>query len=177
MIVILLDNGRSTVFQDEENRESLRCIRCGACLNVCPVYRGVGGHTYQTTYQGPIGSVITPQLRGIGAWHHLSSASSLCGACTEACPTAVPLHHLLLKNRHSAYLEHEVSPLWKYGLLIWSRAVTSRALLDNLRPLSRMGLSLARKLLPKPLVKRIPNLPQKSISMLWKEHERERKNS
>ena len=102
MHVVLLDNGRTTLLADAEQRDALHCIRCGACLNVCPVYQSVGGHTYGTTYQGPIGSVITPHLRGVQQWKHLSYASSLCGACTEACPVKIDLHHHLLRGRRNA---------------------------------------------------------------------------
>ncbi|MBV8072774.1 MAG: iron-sulfur cluster-binding protein, partial [Acidobacteriaceae bacterium] len=99
--VILLDNGRTHVLADEESRETLDCIRCGACLNACPIFRNVGGHTYGTTYQGPIGSVLTPHLRGLDQFGHLSFASSLCGACTETCPVKINLHHHLLENRRN----------------------------------------------------------------------------
>ena len=94
---------------DAEQRDSLHCIRCGACLNVCPVFRNIGGHSYGTTYQGPIGSVITPHLRGLQQWKHLSNASSLCGACTAACPVKIDLHHHLLHNRRNAAAE---KPTW-----------------------------------------------------------------
>src|ERR1022692_1948026 len=77
--VVLLDNRRTELLADPEQRDALHCIRCGACLNVCPIFRNVGGHTYGTTYSGPIGSVITPHLRGLQDWKHLSPASSLCG--------------------------------------------------------------------------------------------------
>jgi len=100
--VVLLDNHRTELLADAEQRDALHCIRCGACLNVCPVFRNVGGHTYGTTYSGPIGSVITPHLRGLQDWKHLSNASSLCGACTEACPVKIDLHHHLLQNRRNA---------------------------------------------------------------------------
>ncbi len=96
--VVLVDNGRSTLLAHEEEREVLHCIRCGACLNICPVFRHVGGHTYGTTYPGPIGSVLTPHLRG-SEFDHLSYASSLCGACTSVCPVKIDLHHHLLHNR------------------------------------------------------------------------------
>src|SRR6201988_2317807 len=102
MHVILLDNGRTRLLADAEQRDALRCIRCGACLNVCPIFRNVGGHAYGTTYSGPVGSVITPHLRGLQEWKHLSNASSLCGACTEACPVKIDLHHHLLHNRRNA---------------------------------------------------------------------------
>ena len=100
--VILLDNQRTQLLADSEQRDALHCIRCGACLNVCPIFRNIGGHTYDTTYQGPIGSVITPHLRGLMDWKHLSEASSLCGACTETCPVKIDLHHHLLQNRRNA---------------------------------------------------------------------------
>jgi L-lactate dehydrogenase complex protein LldF len=100
--VVLLDNGRTTLLADPEQRDALHCIRCGACLNVCPIFRNVGGQTYGTTYCGPIGSVITPHLRGLQDWKHLSYASSLCGACTEICPVGIDLHHHLLENRRNS---------------------------------------------------------------------------
>jgi L-lactate dehydrogenase complex protein LldF len=100
--VILLDNRRTELLADAEQRDALHCIRCGACLNVCPIFKNVGGHSYGTTYQGPIGSVITPHLRGLQDWKHLSQASSLCGACTETCPVKIDLHHHLLHNRRNA---------------------------------------------------------------------------
>ncbi len=100
--VVLLDNRRTELLADPEQRDALHCIRCGACLNVCPIYRNVGGHTYGTTYSGPVGSVITPHLRGLQNWKHLSMASSLCGACTETCPVKINLHHHLLQNRRNA---------------------------------------------------------------------------
>jgi len=107
--VVLLDNRRTLLLADPEQRDALHCIRCGACLNVCPIYRNVGGHTYGTTYQGPIGSVITPHLRGLQNWKHLSMASSLCGACTETCPVKINLHHHLLHNRRNAIAQR---PVW-----------------------------------------------------------------
>ena len=100
--VVLLDNRRTELLADAEQRDALHCIRCGACLNVCPIFKNVGGHSYGTVYQGPIGSVITPHLRGLQDWKHLSQASSLCGACTETCPVKINLHHHLLHNRRNA---------------------------------------------------------------------------
>src|SRR5471030_121804 len=107
--VVLLDNHRTELLADAEQRDALHCIRCGACLNVCPIFKNVGGHTYGTTYQGPIGSVITPHLRGLHNWKHLTYASSLCGACTETCPVKINLHHHLLQNRRNAIAE---KPVW-----------------------------------------------------------------
>jgi L-lactate dehydrogenase complex protein LldF len=96
--VVLVDNGRTRLLANAEEREVLHCIRCGACLNICPVYRHIGGHAYGTIYPGPIGSVLTPHLRG-QEFMHLSYASSLCGACTTVCPVRIDLHHHLLHNR------------------------------------------------------------------------------
>ncbi len=107
--VVLLDNNRTALLADAEQRDALHCIRCGACLNVCPIFRNVGGHTYGTTYCGPIGAVITPHLRDMQEWKHLSYASSLCGACTEACPVKINLHHHLLQNRRNA---SRAKPSW-----------------------------------------------------------------
>jgi L-lactate dehydrogenase complex protein LldF len=105
MYVILLDNNRSEILANPKQRESLYCIRCGACLNACPVYKNIGGHTYGATYSGPIGSVITPHLQGMDKFKHLSFASSLCGNCTEVCAVKINLHELLLRNRNESVEE------------------------------------------------------------------------
>ena len=107
--VVLLDNNRTRLLADPEQRDALHCIRCGACLNVCPIYKNIGGHSYGATYQGPIGSVITPHLRGLQQWKHLSFASSLCGACTQTCPVKIDLHHHLLQSRRNAIAQR---PVW-----------------------------------------------------------------
>jgi L-lactate dehydrogenase complex protein LldF len=105
MYVILLDNGRTNILKNTKQRESLYCIRCGACLNACPIYKNIGGHSYGSTYSGPIGSVITPHLSGMDAYKHLSFASSLCGNCTEVCAVKINLHELLLDNRKESVEE------------------------------------------------------------------------
>ena len=97
--VVLLDNGRSKLLIDPEKRESLFCIRCGACLNHCPVYRKIGGHNYPWVYSGPIGAIITPQFHGVTRDPWLPFASSLCGACAEVCPVKIDIPKLLLKLR------------------------------------------------------------------------------
>lgn len=125
--VVLLDNRRTALLAQTEQRDVLHCIRCGACLNVCPVYRHVGGHTYATTYPGPIGGVITPPLRGWQDWIHLSYCSSLCGACTDACPVKIDLAHHLLRNRHTAARQ---KPNWwqKIAFRLFAPVANSRAL-------------------------------------------------
>lgn len=98
--VIVVDNGRRRIHRDASSRDILRCIRCGACLNVCPVYQQVGGHPYGGTYQGPIGIVLTPLLKGADEAPHHAFASSLCGACEEICPVSIPLPKMMLQLRH-----------------------------------------------------------------------------
>lgn len=142
--VVLLDNRRTELLADPEQRDALHCIRCGACLNVCPIFRNVGGHTYGTTYSGPIGSVITPHLRGLQDWKHLSYASSLCGACTETCPVKINLHHHLLQNRRNASRQRP-SAIERFGFKVyacivnrpeWYAFIRSAArLLQKLHPL------------------------------------------
>ena len=98
--LILLDNGRTRILQDELTRETLLCIRCGACLNICPVYNQIGGHAYGATYPGPIGAILSPQLLGTQIAGDLPFASSLCGACGEICPVKIPIPEILLHLRH-----------------------------------------------------------------------------
>jgi L-lactate dehydrogenase complex protein LldF len=100
--VVLLDNGRTRLLADRDKRQSLYCIRCGACLNTCPVYRKIGGHAYPWVYSGPIGAVLTPQYLGLAAGDWLPFASSLCGACAEVCPVKIDLPGLLLELRSEA---------------------------------------------------------------------------
>lgn len=108
--LILLDNGRTDIYQSEY-AEVLACIRCGSCLNICPVYRKVGGHVYGSVYPGPIGSVLTPLLNGKETAVPLPSASSLCGACKDACPINIDIPHMLLSLRHD--LERKQGILWR----------------------------------------------------------------
>ena len=97
--LVLVDNGRSSIYQDDELLDTLRCIRCGACMNHCPVYTRVGGHTYGTTYPGPIGSILMPHMLGLEETKDLPTASSLCGACGEVCPVKIPIPDLLVRLR------------------------------------------------------------------------------
>ncbi|MFC1518617.1 LutB/LldF family L-lactate oxidation iron-sulfur protein [Pseudomonadota bacterium] len=97
--LVLLDNGRSQAFADDELRQTLQCIRCGACMNHCPVYTRIGGHAYGTVYPGPIGKIISPHQLGIEATKDLPTASSLCGACGEVCPVKIPIPNILLRLR------------------------------------------------------------------------------
>ncbi len=130
MVVILLDNNRTTILANPKQRESLYCIRCGACLNACPVYKNIGGHAYGTTYSGPIGSVITPHLQGMEEYKHLSFASSLCGNCTEVCAVKINLHELLLENRNEAVQSGYISFGEKFAWKIWKRASLNRSMMN-----------------------------------------------
>src|SRR3712207_5737414 len=100
--LVLLDNGRSAVLADPVGRQALHCIRCSACLNVCPVYERTGGHAYGSVYPGPIGAVLSPQLTGVADNASLPYASSLCGACFDACPVMIDIPSMLvhLRSRH-----------------------------------------------------------------------------
>jgi L-lactate dehydrogenase complex protein LldF len=108
--LILLDNGRTRILQDEVTRETMLCIRCGACLNVCPVYNHVGGHAYGWVYSGPIGSILSPQLLGTSVAADLPFASSLCGACGDVCPVKIPIPKILLHRRHRVVEGDHVEP-------------------------------------------------------------------
>lgn len=100
--LVLLDNGRSQAFADEELRQTLQCIRCGACMNHCPVYTRIGGHAYGTVYPGPIGKIISPHMLGLEATKDLPTASSMCGACGEVCPVKIPIPKLLQRLRQES---------------------------------------------------------------------------
>jgi L-lactate dehydrogenase complex protein LldF len=100
--LILLDNGRTQAYADDELRATLQCIRCGACMNHCPVYARIGGHAYGTTYPGPIGAIISPHMLGLEATYPLAFASTLCGACSEVCPVKIPITDILVRLRSEA---------------------------------------------------------------------------
>jgi len=130
MYVILLDNGRTNLLANPKTREALYCIRCGACLNACPVYKNIGGHSYDTTYSGPIGSVITPHLKNLKEYKHLSYASSLCGNCTEVCPVKINLHELLLENRYESVIEGDSSVSERVAWKMWKLSSLNRSMMN-----------------------------------------------
>jgi len=113
--LILLDNGRSQMHSDELLRDTLLCIRCGACMNHCPVYTRIGGHAYSATYPGPIGKIFTPQIKSLHEAGHLAGASSLCGACVEVCPVKIPITDILLRLRHDKAVNKRNIPFTKSG--------------------------------------------------------------
>ena len=166
--IVLLDNGRSRMLAHPVTRQSLACIRCGACLNACPVYQQIGGHAYGSVYPGPIGAVITPQLMGIQKAAQLPYASSLCGACREVCPVKIDIPRLLL------HLRGEISPrkgsiMERLAFKVWARVMTSASLyklssvagrvLQRVMPISRAWTN-GRDLRP---------IESKSFHDLWHE--------
>jgi L-lactate dehydrogenase complex protein LldF len=164
--VVLLDNHRSRLLAEPERRDALRCIRCGACLNVCPVFKNIGGHTYGTTYQGPIGAVITPHLRGLKAWRHLSYATSLCGACTETCPVGIDLHHHLLNNRHQAMSQDAPRPE-RAGWRIFAALMRRPALFSWAGRFAARGLAWTSAW---SRTRAAPPAPAQSFRSWWKQH-------
>lgn len=177
--VVLLDNGRTDLLADAEQRDVLHCIRCGSCLNACPVFRTIGGHAYGTTYSGPIGSVLTPHLRGLNEFQHLSYASSLCGACTSVCPVKIDLHHHLLHNRRNAvhdadrpWRERAAFKLWRWTMGDpWKFALAGSAARAVLRVLYKLGLggTMLDPLRPWTKFRAAPAIPRKSFRALWRE--------
>ncbi|WP_163715425.1 lactate utilization protein B [Mangrovibacterium lignilyticum] len=167
MYVILLDNKRSEIYQQKEQYLSLKCIRCGACLNACPIYKNIGGYTYASTYSGPIGSVITPFFKGMADYNHLSSACSVCGKCTEVCPVKIPLHNLLLYNRRDAVDQGNGSFAWDKGMKAYEFAFSKRSRLDAVGGKVKNALSgLGKNALGDQ--KQLPKFADKSFSQQWK---------
>jgi L-lactate dehydrogenase complex protein LldF len=169
MYVILLDNNRTEILAKKNQRSALTCIRCGACLNACPVYRNIGGHAYGTTYSGPIGSVISPWLKGMRDYKHLSFASSLCGSCSEVCPVKINLHELLLYNRSDSVKEGHTLRKERWVFKGYKMAMLHRNILD-------MASAKTKNKFMKRFVsgiwgprRTLPVIAEKSFKQLWEE--------
>jgi L-lactate dehydrogenase complex protein LldF len=170
--VVLVDNGRTNLLADAEQREVLHCIRCGACLNVCPVFRQVGGHTYGTVYPGPIGSVLTPNLAGNKDFAHLPFASSLCNACNQVCPARIDLASHLVENRRNVAKER-TKPGERLGLAIFRWMMMSGSRFERMGKLARFGLRTAQGLGLDPMRPwtkyRAPiEVPRESFRDMWR---------
>jgi iron-sulfur cluster protein len=176
--LVLLDNGRTGVLADQVGRQALRCIRCSACLNVCPVYSRVGGHAYESVYPGPIGAILTPQLGGLESGRSLPYASSLCGACYEVCPVEIDIPRVLVHLR-SRVVESE--PAWqpeKAAMRAMFRVFSSARAFERAQRAARMGARpLARggriSRLPWPLsgwtdTRDLPEPPAESFRDWWR---------
>jgi L-lactate dehydrogenase complex protein LldF len=166
--LVLLDNGRTRVLADPLGRQALYCIRCSACLNICPVYERVGGHAYHATYPGPIGSILTPQLLGPGCHDSLPFASTLCGACAEVCPVKIEIPRVLLHLRGKS-VEGSRTPMaravtgfrassfqerWLMRFLGWAMGSAARY-----RFLLRLGRWLQRPFTRQGWIRRLPGYP------------------
>jgi len=172
MYVILLDNGRTNLLAQKEQRQALYCIRCGACLNACPVYKNIGGHTYETTYSGPIGSIITPHMAGMKEFKHLSYASSLCGKCTEVCPVKIDIHKMLLLNRRDS-VQQGLSPFSEnMGWKGWKTGMLKRKTMDMFG--GKFKNLMLRTFFKKSWGKHreLPKVAEKSFSKQWKEKDK-----
>lgn len=174
MYVILLDNGRTNLLAQKDQRQALYCIRCGACLNACPVYKNIGGHTYETTYSGPIGSIITPHMAGMKEFKHLSYASSLCGKCTEVCPVKIDIHKMLLLNRRDAVNEGLSPKLESLGWKGWKIGMSKRKKMDMVG--GKFKNFLLRTFFKKNWGKHreLPVVAEKSFSKQWQEKQSEK---
>jgi L-lactate dehydrogenase complex protein LldF len=178
--LVLLDNGRTKLLADPEKRQSLYCIRCGACLNHCPVYRKIGGHNYPWIYSGPIGAIITPQFHGVTRDSWLPFASSLCGACAEVCPVKIEIPKLLLKLRGEvvrAERREGRGGLERFAFRAWAWLMTHPRLY---LALARVASKLA-PIVPKigPLrgwasEREVPRLASRSFHQWWAGRERAR---
>jgi len=181
--LILLDNGRSKMHSDQLLRETLLCIRCGACMNHCPVYTRIGGHAYSTTYPGPIGKILTPQMKGLHKAGFLADASSLCGACVEVCPVKIPITEILLRLRHQKEEDKGNIPLtspkaWKAGAgnLVWKGWKTVFANPELYR-LKSLGITKLGNFIPRwmpvlrnwTLVRSTPVFAKKNLHQLARE--------
>ena len=134
MVVILFDGGRTRLFQDLDMLVALKCLRCGACLNACPVYKNIGGFTYQTTYTGPIGSIISRYMDGTQDMGFLNFASSLCGKCTGTCPVKIPLHKLLLENRRKIVETSDSVGVERFFFSNYKKLMMRRRKLERINP-------------------------------------------
>ena len=168
MYVILLDNNRSEMLSQEQQRKVMSCIHCGACISVCPVYKNIGGYSYGTKHIGPVGTVMTPLMAGMMDYNYLNSACALCGKCVEICPMKIPLDDLIIENRHLAMTEKKGNP--KYDALlkamIWhckSRKKMDGPLFFKKLELKRLFGQLWGENRP------MPEFASKSFSQQWKE--------
>ena len=185
--LVLIDNGRTQVLTDSYLRQTLACIRCGACQNVCPVYQRLGGHAYGSTYQGPIGAILTPQLGSLDEAPEHAFASSLCGACYEVCPVKIEIPHILLKLRDKTQTRKNSKaahlPLEKWSIQLWAWIMQSPARYERLamcfRVIQRILRGGEELKLPLPPFKRwmehreLPTLPAQSFRDLYRSGEQD----
>lgn len=183
--VILLDNGRTKVLADSVARETLDCIRCGACLNVCPVYRQTGGHAYGSVYAGPIGAILTPQLQSMEHSQTLPYASSLCGACYDVCPVKINIPEILIHLRNKVVENNDEPAGERLGMKAAAWAFSDAANLSTARAFGRLAqIPFAKNgtihSLPGPMsawtsVRDLPAMPAESFRQWWAKRQREKR--
>ncbi len=175
LYVVFLDNGRSRLYADPRYTEALACIRCGACLNACPVYRSTGGHAYGWVYGGPIGAVITPLLVGLENAAPLPNASSLCGSCKQVCPVDIDLPRMLLDLRDDLVQQRHTQLKWNAAITMWKWVSRSPRLFELGGKAARLALTLgADRLIPNPLSewkksRDFPAFAAKPFRQQWRE--------
>jgi L-lactate dehydrogenase complex protein LldF len=183
--VVLLDNGRSGILADEKSRETLYCIRCGACLNACPVYRQTGGHAYGSIYSGPIGAIVTPQLQSMQYSQSLPYASSLCGACYEVCPVKINIPEILLNLRNKVVERGDDPGVERLAMKAAGFALASKLHLEAAQAIARIA---QRPLVHDGVITHLPGMlrgwtavrdldaiPKQSFRKWWAEREKTRK--
>jgi L-lactate dehydrogenase complex protein LldF len=172
--VVLLDNGRTNALADEVGRQALRCIRCSACLNVCPVYERVGGHAYGSVYPGPIGAILNPLMRGVGTDAQVDSlpyASTLCGACFEVCPVLIDIPSVLVDLRSQVVDAHRRRPsLQTVAMKGAATAFASGRRLDLAERLGRLGTAVASRVGASAWTsaRELPRVPRESFRGWWR---------
>jgi L-lactate dehydrogenase complex protein LldF len=168
--LVLLDGGRSDVLADEVGRAALRCIRCSACLNVCPVYERTGGHAYESVYPGPIGAILTPQLRGLDQAPTLPWASSLCGACYEVCPVKIDIPSILVHLRGRVVREAGTSAGERAAMAAMARVFASRRAYEAAQRAARLGRGplAGAALRPWTRSRELPDPPSQSFREWWR---------
>jgi L-lactate dehydrogenase complex protein LldF len=171
--LVLLDNGRTSVLADEVGRQALRCIRCSACLNVCPVYSRTGGHAYDSVYPGPIGAILTPQLHELREGRTLPWASSLCGACYEVCPVKIDIPTVLVHLR-GRVLEEGGPSAERAAMRLVAGAFSTRRRYEAAQRLRRLGRGPLTRLPVGPLggwtaSRDLPEPPKQTFREWWRE--------
>jgi len=167
-IVILVDNGRSNTLASHDQREALSCIKCGACHFVCPVFTNIGGHSYGSSYTGPIGSVTEPLAHGLNEFKHLSNASSSCGKCNDVCPVKIDISNHIIRNRRDNINLGNETTGEKLAWYTWTKAMLSR---KNLNRSTSIKNFTFRQLYKNDwgAEKEFPKIEEKSFNQLWRE--------
>ena len=166
--VIILDNGRSEVLKHEKQRNILSCIHCGACVNVCPIFKNIGGPAYNTAYVGPLGTVLSPLMKGMKNYAHLTSLCSMCGQCSKACPVQIPLDSIMMLNRHEMIEKKYDDPKLDIFFKMLIKTYKSRKLMNMPAKIKNFTF---KKMLDKNYGNRknLPKFAPKTFSKMWQE--------